>query len=308
MTILFICPKGYDGGPKQDAKELAKKLLKSGAISAIKPPDKEKQGFKRSISLQRKKLEQADKPKYQPFSAVQKWDSDIELEVSGPKGNVLSGVPIQEKEAFAREATFREKKRDGKAHYINRDIPNVGNTIYVYGIGVNEQMLRSGFAPYGNILNVTVEYTRNCGFITFETIDEANKAIDSMNNTQLKNVQLKVTLARKQPMISKSASQSSTDSQPSSQMTVQTLPPPPTPQHHSQPVAASVPSVPSTLSTGNSKSANNTVVPTAAAISISTPTTNPKANQWSSIAASSEQKPAAPPKDKRTLIAYDDIY
>lgn len=268
-----------DGSSKQDAKEVAKKLLKSGAIPAIKPPEKEKQGFKRSISLQRKKMEQAEKPKYQPFSAVQKWDSDLDGgsvssdAIGGHRGSSgMANVAPHEKEAFAREATFREKKRDGKAHYINRDIPNVGNTVYVHGIGLNEQSLRTAFTAFGNILNVIVEYNRNCSFITFETIDEANRAIDKMNGTQLNGAQLRVTLARKQPALLKAAtspgsSSTGTTSEPVSGTPArESSPPPPTP---------------------------------------STPTT--KANDWSTIAASNDSG-SKPNKDKRALIAYDDIY
>ncbi|XP_015786707.1 negative elongation factor E [Tetranychus urticae] len=54
---------------KQDAKEVAKRLLKAGAIKLAKPPDKERegQGFKRSKSLARKKIG-ADKPAgFKPF-------------------------------------------------------------------------------------------------------------------------------------------------------------------------------------------------------------------------------------------------
>lgn len=113
---------GLDGQPKQDAKELAKKLVKSGAIS-MKPPEKEKQGFKRSKNSQRKKLEQlsADKPKYQPFSAaVYKPSlSELDSENSGRSSGMFeSGLPSKEKEAIAREETFREKRRDGKTHYV----------------------------------------------------------------------------------------------------------------------------------------------------------------------------------------------
>ncbi len=57
-----------------DAKEVAKKLLKSGKIHAIKGPDsKERQdsGFKRSKALERKRCVGADKPGgYQPFDKM----------------------------------------------------------------------------------------------------------------------------------------------------------------------------------------------------------------------------------------------
>lgn len=235
---------------------MAKKLIKSGAISAIKPPEKEKQGFKRSKNSQRKRLEQTDKPKYQPFSAVYKPDLDA-IE-NGSRGMFDSGLPSKEKEAIAREETFREKRRDGKAHYVNRDIPNVGNTIYVHGIGLTEQMLKTAFVQFGNVIKVTSEFNKNCGFVTFESIDQANRAIDAMNGNQYEKIMLKVSLARKQPFVNKPESEAASN---------------PT-----EPVTATNP-----------------------------PTPGPERNDWSAIAATYENK-AKPMKDKRTLIAYDDIY
>lgn len=60
-------------------------------------------------------------------------------------------------ESIAREETYKEKRRDGKANYVNRDTPQQGNTVYVHGIGLNEHILRTGFTLFGNILNVTAE-------------------------------------------------------------------------------------------------------------------------------------------------------
>lgn len=87
-------------------------------------------GFKRSKNSQRKKLEQQiDKPKYQPFSAASYkpsiTSSDLENDNSiGQRSSTSmfdsNNLPTKEKEAIAREETFREKRRDGKAHYVNR--------------------------------------------------------------------------------------------------------------------------------------------------------------------------------------------
>lgn len=70
-------------------------------------------------------------------------------------------------------------------------------TIYVHGIGVNEQLLKTAFAQFGNIVKVNCEFNKNCGFVTFESIDQANRAIDTMNGSQVQNITLKVSLARK---------------------------------------------------------------------------------------------------------------
>ncbi len=41
----------------------------------------------------------------------------------------------------------------------------------------------------------------SCGFVTFDSIDCANKAIDEMNKKAVNGIQLKVMLARRQPLI-----------------------------------------------------------------------------------------------------------
>lgn len=40
----------------------------------------------------------------------------------------------------------------------------------------------------------------SCGFVTYESIDIANKAINEMNGKSLAGIKLKVSLARRQPM------------------------------------------------------------------------------------------------------------
>lgn len=116
-------------------------------------------------------------------------------------------------------------------------------------------MLKTAFVQFGNVIKVSSEFNKNCGFVTFESIDQANRAIDAMNGAQYEKITLKVSLARKQPFINKPEAET----------------------------AAAEPAGPNP------------------------PTPGPEKNDWSSIAATYENK-AKPTKDKRTLIAYDDIY
>lgn len=162
--IKTTLKKTYESG--KDAKEVAKNLLKSGKIHAIKAPDsRERQdsGFKRSISLERKRGIGVDKPGgYQPFPMMHSIDDEPNGQNDGPttpkiKPLYESFVSSRDPDTIAREETLKEKKRDGKANYINRDSPQQGNTIYVWGIGVNESILRNGFSVFGNILNITAE-------------------------------------------------------------------------------------------------------------------------------------------------------
>jgi negative elongation factor E len=222
---LFI---GIDLGPKADAKEVAKKLLKSGAIAAIKAPERKDAGFMRKrVSLDRS----IDRPGgYQPFSSSNSVEGEsIDEPVSAPadpnpaphvrpaefsaKYNLYSNfVSAKDVETIAREETLRERKREGKAHYVNRDLPNQGNTVYVRGAGLTDPSLRAEFSMCGTIVQITIESEKSCAFVTFETIEEANKAIDALNGSTIDNVQVQVSLARKQPVIKQKHSSSSTSS------------------------------------------------------------------------------------------------
>lgn len=79
----------------QNAKEVAKKLLKSGAITAIPriPKRPEQAGFKRPRGLERK-LSGTDRTVsgYQPFSATQL--DDQETESLRPRVNVSLGISM----------------------------------------------------------------------------------------------------------------------------------------------------------------------------------------------------------------------
>lgn len=197
---------------------MAKKLLRTGAISAIKAPEKkDPQGFKRSKALERKRIG-ADKPGgYQPFMSTHSVDGSEGSDNNSaseshsptisrtpyqqPKFLYESSLSSKDAESIAREETNRDRRRDGKANYVNRDVPNQGNTVYVRGQGVNENLLRTGLSPFGNILNISVESEKSCGFVTFESIDEANAAIEGLNQKTVDGITLQISLARRQPHV-----------------------------------------------------------------------------------------------------------
>ncbi|KAI1289277.1 Negative elongation factor E [Halotydeus destructor] len=56
-------------------------------------------------------------------------------------------------------------------------------------------------------MNINVEIDKNCGFITFENIDEANMAIDQMNKKTVDGIELQVSIARRQPHVAAKAVQ-----------------------------------------------------------------------------------------------------
>jgi len=196
----------------KDAKEVAKKLLKTGAIKAIKKSlEKEKAkdeknigGFKRSKGLERK-LNGMDRAmsSYQPFSATH-----------GPGGGFDTGGEDFEpelpeamqktKQKNLYENFVKERDREEKGLEVGEEKqakPRVGHTVYVYGYGITEEMMRTAFLQYGQIVNISMEVEKNCGFITYDKVESTERAIAEVNGCLVGGVQLKVSLARRQPVI-----------------------------------------------------------------------------------------------------------
>lgn len=194
----------------KDAKEAAKKLLKSGAISAIKIENKEKQGFKRSKNLERKlsTTEKAQVSGYQPFQPNHPSDDEEKETVPPPTASSGSRPPLKKGlyDSFVSGRDNNRESRDGRA-----ERPKQGNTVYVHGFGVTEDILRSAFSKFGSIINISMEIDKNCGFITFDKMEIADKAISEMDGILATGIQLKVSLARRQPSIETNAESSSTN-------------------------------------------------------------------------------------------------
>lgn len=76
-----------------------------------------------------------------------------------------------------------------------------GNTVYVYGAGMVEESLRTAFSQHGTIIDLSMDSPRNCAFVTFEKMESADQAVVELNNTAVGDVTIKVSIARKQPML-----------------------------------------------------------------------------------------------------------
>lgn len=185
----------------KNAKEQAKKLLKSGAIK-IEVDNQEKHIFKRSKNLE-KKLKDTEKTAvgFQPFSASH--PEDEERERSKPRMRGLYESFVSGGNSFDREREReREERRDEKRpdrRDKDREAPRRGNTIYVYGHGINEDILRKAFSNFGTIIHITMEKEKHVGFVTFERMESADQAISEVNGGMIDDVQLRVSMARRQP-------------------------------------------------------------------------------------------------------------
>ncbi|XP_071445948.1 negative elongation factor E [Hetaerina americana] len=177
----------------RDAREVAKKLLKSGAISAItKTPSKTDQvGFKRPRGMKRKLSgSKRTVSGYQPFSATHPEDNEPDTR---PKMKNLYESFVSARDREERGLT---DNRDGRS-----DKPRQGNTIFVSGYKITEDFLKKAFSSFGNIVNISMEIEKNRGFITFDKMEASEKAISEMDGTLGSGIQLKVSLARRQPVI-----------------------------------------------------------------------------------------------------------
>jgi len=189
---------------------VAKKLLKSGQIKAIKKTlEKEKVkdekangGFKRSQGLERK-LSGMDRAmsSYQPFSATHgpgggfdTGGEDFEPEI--PE----SAQKVKQKNLYENFVRERDKEERGLADAKDNK-PRVGHTVYVFGYQITEELIRSTFSQFGAIVNISMEVEKNCGFITYEKVECAERAIAQVNGGLVSGIQLKVSLARRQPVI-----------------------------------------------------------------------------------------------------------
>ncbi|RUS80413.1 hypothetical protein EGW08_011825 [Elysia chlorotica] len=186
-------------GAADKATEQAKKLVQSGAIKVTEL--KERSGFKRSKTLEKKK--EAEKPAapvgFQPF--VSFTGEEEEDRVPPPKR--MKGLG----ESFV-SAGYGNRSYDRP----EREPPKKGNTIFVHGFGITEDMMKKSFSNFGKIINIKMEKERNNAFITFEKMEAADQAISEVNGSMVNNIQLKVSMARRQPSVDSMGDASSTAS------------------------------------------------------------------------------------------------
>lgn len=178
----------------RDAREVAKKLIKSGVITAPKTPKRPEQSFKRPRGLERK-LNSTEKTisSYQPFSATQLEEEETETARPRVKDLYDSFVSAQNSDDKNAVDTQAAPKPAFK--------PRGGNTIFVCGFKITEDFLKKHFQSFGNIINISMEVEKNHAFITFEKTDAAERAINEMDGSIVSSIQLKVSLARRQPII-----------------------------------------------------------------------------------------------------------
>lgn len=204
----------------RDAREVARKLLKSGAIQAIqKPQTKQDQtSFKRPKGQERKRpVPETNTSLYQPFSATQE---------EGFQGTNESGERESSSHIhylYQQLATERDREERGLTDVkkTSTDIaaptatggggpvngpqrtekPRAKNTICISGNNITEDYIRQHFGDFGTLINVSMEIEKGRGFVTFSKPESSERAINEMHSKAVGGISLQVQLARRQPKI-----------------------------------------------------------------------------------------------------------
>ncbi|CAH3175618.1 unnamed protein product [Porites lobata] len=168
----------------EDAKEIAKKLIASGEVKIKKDPVHRE--FKRAKGSERR-----PKTDFQQQQLPSSNRNEQQSHAAAMKNLYESFVP----------ASSTQNRRFSEGQGSRRswsDEPRKGNTIFVKGYGLTEKILQESFTKFGKVQRVNYEKDRSQGFVTFESFDAAENAIEEMNGMMVSGVHIKVVLARRQ--------------------------------------------------------------------------------------------------------------
>lgn len=168
----------------QDAKEIAKKLIASGEVKIKKDPIQRE--FKRAKGGERRQKDFLQQP------------------TSNRNEQQARAVAMKNLyESFVPSSASQNRRFSGGQGSDRRswsdDQSRKGNTIFVKGYGLTEKILQEDFTKFGKVQNVNFEREKSQGFVTLDSCEAAEKAIDEMNGMMVSGVHIKVALSRRQP-------------------------------------------------------------------------------------------------------------
>ncbi|XP_014262050.1 negative elongation factor E-like isoform X2 [Cimex lectularius] len=189
-----ITPVKVPQNDGRDAREIAKKLLKSGAISAIKktPKRDELSGFKRPGGSSGRKSEALRLSGYHPFAG--------NIEESRPSIKKL--YTSMNKTDDDPDWSPEQKKQSPK---VNR------SSVFVKGLGVNETLVKRTFSEHGEIANIKIDTEKRQGVVTFKNPESAESCISALNGSVFNGYQLAVSFNNRRPPKSAQDSQTLAD-------------------------------------------------------------------------------------------------
>ncbi|PIK52407.1 putative negative elongation factor E-like [Apostichopus japonicus] len=187
---------------QEEAKEMAKKVMAAQALRQ----DNKGSGFKRSTNLERR-LQNPDKaPAFHPFSQAPTPSNPSPTEENSSSSSAEERKPAYKNlyDNFvsgglrSQQNPYDDEKRERRGNNMEK---KRGNTVYVHGYGLTDDLCRKAFQAFGKFTNISVDTKKNCAFVTFENIDSAEKAIEEVNGTMVENITLTVSMARRQPLL-----------------------------------------------------------------------------------------------------------
>lgn len=123
-------------------------------------------GFKRSQGLERK-LTGLDNARagYQPFSATHGPGGGFDTGGEDMNPEPVEPPPKKTKNLYETFVAARDREerglptdaRESMSSLKSSDKPRQGNTVYVFGYQITEDLLKNAFAPLGKIVNVSME-------------------------------------------------------------------------------------------------------------------------------------------------------
>ena len=140
---------------------------------------------------------------YQPFSATHGPSGGFDTGGEDMNPEPRDPPPKKVKNLYDSFVSARDREERGLASSdgVKPDKPRAGNTVYVFGYSITEDILRDTFAANGKIVNISMEVEKNCGFVTFDKSEHAERAIAEHHGSVAQGIQLKVSMARRQPVI-----------------------------------------------------------------------------------------------------------
>ncbi|GAB6021885.1 hypothetical protein CHUAL_006051 [Chamberlinius hualienensis] len=174
--------------------------ISSGESSPFRAPSK---SLYESFVSARDSESTIEKEPTSPLQQQQKQQQQQQRDGGGVGGAIAvvttDGIEVKEKNTATTSTTASTNNNNNSN--TTTTTTRQGNTIYVHGYGVTETILRNSFTSFGNIINISMETDKNCGFITFEKMEASDRAITEMNGSLVSSIHLKVSLARRQPVI-----------------------------------------------------------------------------------------------------------
>uniref|UniRef100_G1QCB7 Negative elongation factor E n=1 Tax=Myotis lucifugus TaxID=59463 RepID=G1QCB7_MYOLU len=164
---------------------------RGNARSSVSPPRSRNRDRDRDRERDRERDRDQHRDRYRDRDRDRERDRDRDRNRDRERDRERDRDRDQEREGpFRRSDSFPERRA-----------PRKGNTLYVFGEDMTPTLLRGAFSPFGNITDLSMDPARNCAFVTYEKMESADQAVAELNGTQVESVQLKVSIARKQPML-----------------------------------------------------------------------------------------------------------